>query len=173
MLYFSEYQRRTKWTRPNSVRTLSRKKRDSWGLIRQYEKFPRNTQIVQHFIWIIPNYFRQKRLPCRSVSDCSWLLNCLHRCFIWVNIKRGQSGLGLTLSVSFPERSDLTQWSWQSWKETVIRPSHQKATDLWVAYARWIVLAYIKWVVKCEYIGLSQVNWFKITIHYIFLKPID
>ena len=28
---------------------------------------------------MVPNSFRQKRLPCRSVSDCSRLLNCLYR----------------------------------------------------------------------------------------------
>ena len=28
---------------------------------------------------MIPNSFRQKRLPCRSASDCSRLLNCLSR----------------------------------------------------------------------------------------------
>ena len=28
---------------------------------------------------MISIYFRQKRLPCRSVSDCPLLLNCLYR----------------------------------------------------------------------------------------------
>ena len=36
----------------------------------KWEQFPRNKQKVP---------FRQKRLPCRSVSDCSRLLNCLYR----------------------------------------------------------------------------------------------
>ena len=45
----------------------------------QLEQFPRNTLIFQNSIWMIPNSFRQKRLMCRSASDCSRFLNCLSR----------------------------------------------------------------------------------------------
>ena len=45
----------------------------------KWKQFPRNRQIVQNIIWMIPISFRQKRLPCRSVSDSERLLNCLFR----------------------------------------------------------------------------------------------
>ena len=34
--------------------------------------------MFQNSIWMIPISFRQIRLPCRSVSDCSRLLSCLY-----------------------------------------------------------------------------------------------
>ena len=45
------------------------------------EQFPRNAQIFQNIIWMVglPISFRQKWLPCRSVSDSSRLPNCLYR----------------------------------------------------------------------------------------------
>ena len=39
----------------------------------------RNMQIVYNSIWIITISFRQTRLPCRLVSECSRLHNCLYR----------------------------------------------------------------------------------------------
>ena len=59
------------WTFTDTLRT----KQDSLELIKQV---PRNTQIFQNVIgWY--RFFRQKRLSCWSVSDCSRLLNCLYR----------------------------------------------------------------------------------------------
>ena len=45
----------------------------------KWEQFPRNTPILQNVIWMIQISFRQKRLPCWSVSDCLRLINCLYR----------------------------------------------------------------------------------------------
>ena len=64
------------WTFTDTLRT----RQDSWGFrTNKWEQCPKNMQIVQIIIWLILIYFRQKRLPRRSVSDCLRLLNCLYR----------------------------------------------------------------------------------------------
>ena len=84
--YLSEYLRMCfrlhvdlPWPFLNILWTLCKKKRYPMINETNWEQFPRNAQIFHNIIWIIPFSFRQKRLPYRSVSDCSRLLNCLYR----------------------------------------------------------------------------------------------
>ena len=84
--YFSEYLQMCIRLHDNSSRPFPYVlwtfcERSRWLRInkKKWEQFPRNAQIVQTILQMIPISLGQKRLPCRLFSDCSLLLICLYR----------------------------------------------------------------------------------------------